>query len=329
MTTGLSFRDDTAEQLRTSGARFAVTGASGWLGRATLEMLSAALGGEFHRRVSAYGSYRRDMRLSDGQSVSIEPMGQAIPPDAGDGILIFHYAFLTKDKVSALSEEEYFRKNREIRGWVRSWLDQLPVLGLLVASSGAVYDYRSGSARDAAANPYGQLKAEDEEQFAKACAQIRAPLAMPRIFNVSGPFINKFKAYALASIIVDVLEGGPIRLTARQPVLRSYVYVGDVIELCLRWLLNATKGSQLVFDTAGAEIVEIGYLARRIRAALRMEDTPIERPELTSAMENRYVGDGAVMARLAEEYGYTMIGLDEQIRRTTAYIRENLQNGRR
>jgi UDP-glucuronate decarboxylase len=322
----IGFSEHTAELLRSGNKQFIVTGATGWLGRATLEMLASALGNEFRERVSAYGSRHQNLQLSQGEQLKIEPLTNLVPQTDTAETYVFHYAFLTKDKVAGMSEQEYFQKNRAISRQVRAGLAGRNIRGLLVASSGAVYDYRVGSGRDASASPYGQLKAEDEEQFAAMCAGAGISLVMPRIFNLSGPFINKYEDYVLASIIVDILRGGPIRLKARQSVLRSYVYIGDVVELCQHWLLNSERGEQFVFDTAGAEIVEVEELAQRSRAVLQAEDMAIERLELTSPSENRYVGDGARMTSMANQYDYEMLGLDEQIRLTAAYIRGHLQH---
>lgn len=320
----IGFSEHTAELLRSGNKRFIVTGATGWLGRATLEMLASALVNEFRERVTAYGSRHQDMQLSQGVQLRIEPLTKLAPHVDAAKTYVFHYAFLTKDKVAGMSEQEYFQKNRAISRQVRDGLAGRNIRGLLVASSGAVYDYRAGSGRDASANPYGQLKAEDEEQFAAACAAAGIPLVMPRIFNLSGPYINKFSAYALSSIIADIYQGGPIRLTARQRVLRSYVYVGDVIELGVRRLLQQVAPLQLVFDAAGEEVVEVGELADRVRSVLSAEDIAIERQAFTSHHENRYVGDATMLRKLAGEFGTVLIPLDEQILRTAEFIKNSM-----
>jgi len=258
--------------------------------------------------------------LSQGERLKIEPLTNLVPQTDTAETYVFHYAFLTKDKVAGMSEKEYFEKNRAISRQVRAGLAGRNIRGLLVASSGAVYDYRAGSERDASANPYGKLKAEDEEQFAATCAAAGISLVVPRIFNLSGPYINKFSAYALSSIIADIYRGGPIRLTARQPVLRSYVFVGDVIELCVRWLLQQAAPQQLVFDAAGEEIVEVGELAERVLMVLGIGGTPIERQEFTSNRENRYVGDVSIQRCLAGKFDFAMTTLDEQIIRTAEYV---------
>jgi nucleoside-diphosphate-sugar epimerase len=77
------------------------------------------------------------------------------------------------------------------------------------------------------------LKLRDEAHFARLAAEKGIPLALIRVFNLAGPYINKVNTYALSSIILDVLRGGPVTLRASHPVIRSYVSIFDVIDLAL------------------------------------------------------------------------------------------------
>lgn len=325
MTAVPGFGKETAELLRDSGVHFIITGATGWLGRASIGMLSAALGAEFSRRVRCYGSRSQNMRLSADQDIPVKPLAALADAPCEGATVILHYAFLTKDKVTTLSEPEYVKQNRDISRHVADRVMQGTVRGLLIASSGAVYDYQRNSTRDESANLYGQLKSEDEQLFSDLCKTSGVPVIIPRIFNIAGPYINKYRAYALSSIIDDIYHGRQIQLNATQQVLRSYVSVADVIEICVRWLLEQKGAQRLVFDAAGEEVIEIGDLALRIRTLLGAPRVPIVRPPLKPGQENRYVGDGTMLRTLARQYHRSMVGLDEQILSTAEYIKANPQ----
>ena len=61
-----------ANSLRSSEARILVTGAGGWIGSATLELLAEALGPErFRRRVRAFASRGRSIALRCGVPVEL------------------------------------------------------------------------------------------------------------------------------------------------------------------------------------------------------------------------------------------------------------------
>ncbi len=77
-----------ADSLRSSEARILVTGAGGWIGSATLELLAQALGPEgFRRRVRAFASRSRSLALRGGVSVELAGLeksreGRGRPGDA-------------------------------------------------------------------------------------------------------------------------------------------------------------------------------------------------------------------------------------------------------
>ena len=104
MTSFLRFSSKLTERLRASPCNYVVTGANGWLGSATLAMLRQALGDAFDARVTALGS--RDAHRVQALMEWNTPVDQAL--------IVFHYAFLTKDKVSGLSTQEFAERNAAI-----------------------------------------------------------------------------------------------------------------------------------------------------------------------------------------------------------------------
>ncbi|AAZ97837.1 putative nucleoside-diphosphate-sugar epimerases [Thiobacillus denitrificans ATCC 25259] len=319
----LEFTSAVSSALNNDPRVFLITGATGWLGRALTEMLRRALGEEFSQRVILYGSREQSTALRDGTAVTIRELSKATRLLDGRPALLFHFAFLTKDRVGSLSDQEYVERNREISGMVASLVEEGNVSGVMLASSGAVYDHLLGRKRDAAAGLYGRLKAEDESRFEKVCRARSVRLVAPRIFNLSGPCMNKFEAYALSAIIVDVLKGGPIRLRANKRVLRSYFYIGDLFELCMRCLIDESMQTEAVrFDTVGSEVVDVGELAERVRTVLNRPSMPIERPALNTDSEDRYIGDLSGLDELLSRYEIAPLALDAQIAKTADYIRD-------
>jgi nucleoside-diphosphate-sugar epimerase len=317
----LSFSPSLADSVRTSPCYFVVTGASGWLGKATLDMLRGALGAEFSTRVIALGSRQSVISFADGNTYPVKALLEWQPP-LGQPLIVFHYAFLTKDKVGGISTEEYVARNEIISSVVSSWIATGSVRGVVLPSSGAVYDFLHTKARDAAANLYGQLKYNDEMSFTAACEAKGIGLIIPRVFNVSGPYINKFDSYALASFIFQVLNSNPVTINARRPVIRSYYFIGDLIELCLQLLLKQVTGKTESFDTAGEEVIELGELAQRVGTVLADRTLVIcqRLPMLEEAVEDRYVGNRQRIEELERNLGIHPLTLDAQIMSTSLYI---------
>lgn len=307
-----------AVRLRESHWRFVVTGAGGWAGMATLDLLYAALGGQASRRVLAFGSTARELLLRDGNRVQQQPLA-ALAELASAPTMLLHYAFLTRDRVAGMNLPDYVAQNRAISELVERFARRSGVDTALVLSSGAVYARDGSLERDLQANPYGLLKLEDEARFMRWAEERRAALVLPRLFNLSGPYINKLDTYALATLIRAAQAGEPMRIRATRAVVRSYTAVEDLLAASLWRLAQVGRGAAR-FDTAGEREIEIGELALQVNLVLG-STVPIERPPLEGGTRvDRYVGDGAAYAALLDEAGIEPQPLQRQIARTAEYL---------
>lgn len=312
----MNFSGTVATALASSDHRIVVTGAGGWLGQATLEMLDSALGAAFDRRVVAYASSSRPYALRSGRTVALRQLDELSELPAAASY-IFHYAYLGKEKVAQLGAESFRRVNDRINDIVGAYCSRTPEGGIFFASSGAAH-FAQGSRQDAAREPYGASKVRDEARFL-ALSTPGFSVSMLRIFNLAGPFINKLGEYALSSILLDIDRGGPIRIRARNPVLRSFVHVRDVVDLAASLLVSGTTSR--AYDTGSDEIVEIGDLARRAANVLQRPGIGIERPAVEPFPVDRYAGDAKQFQTLLLERGIEPVGLDAQILDTARYLR--------
>jgi nucleoside-diphosphate-sugar epimerase len=216
-----------------------------------------------------------------------------------------------------MDPETYAAANRALSGQV---LDALAPIGadrLFVASSGAAaFADDPGAADDL--RLYGALKREDESLFAAWAEALpdRRRAAVARIYSVSGPYINKHQAYALANFILDALAGRPIEVRAPMRVLRSYVAVRELLSLALALLLEEAGPTAARFDTGG-EALELGAVAQAVAGVLGGE---VVRRSVTEARENRYVGDDLAWRALLARHGIAHLTLQDQIRETAAYL---------
>jgi UDP-glucuronate decarboxylase len=303
-------------RLRADEHRILVTGAGGWLGRATLELLDAALGDAFEMRVSAFASSERGLPLSSGRVVPLRLL-DALDDEPGGAALLFHYAYLGKEKVAEYGAERFVSVNRAINDRVLTFCERTDGGGVFFASSGAAY-FAADSETDRDREPYGAEKVRDEQRFLQLQKR-GTSVFVSRIFNMSGPFINKIDIYALSCIILDLLNGRPIVLRASNRVYRSFVHVKDVVELAVRLLLGDAC-PPVPIDAAGEEVLELGELALRCASVLGIASPKIVRPPLRDDADDRYLGDGKAFHRLGYDAGMTFAPLDEQIRDTSAYL---------
>lgn len=263
-----------AERLKASDNRIVVTGATGWLGSATLELLRATVD---ERRIHAFDS-RNLADLAD------------LPRQA---TLVFHNAFLGRERQS---EPGYSAANEAIRATVFAALDPIGATAIFVPSSGAA----RGN------DLYGECKRADEAAFAAWPG--RSVIA--RVFNLSGPHINKRSSYALASFIEDALAGRPIAIRADRQVYRSYLAIRELMSVVAGLM---TQGSDSVsFDAAGREIVEMADLAAAVGGA-------VTRPPV-SGDPDRYLGDNNAYEahRIAQQVA--PVNFATQIRETADWL---------
>jgi UDP-glucuronate decarboxylase len=301
---GLSFLDEFAAAVGASPV--IITGAGGWLGRAALEMFAAAVPLE---QIHAFGSAARAQQLRNGTSISVQPL-IALPSLALPGAIIFHLAFLTREHAGNMPLPAYSEANRAISGTVEAFVRKHGARGLFVPSSGAAYT------ADPVHNPYGALKIEDEWRFAALGQELGLPAVNMRVFNLSGPFINKLDSYALACIIRDLQADRAVTLRAGRPIWRGYAHVADVLNIALGLIVNGT--SPPVFDTWG-EPIELSNLAERAAALLGKPFT-IDRPEWQNGAADKYLGDAAAYLAHAEQLCLKPASLDQQILDTADYL---------
>lgn len=297
-----------AARLRDGEERIAVTGATGWLGRVTLDLLRDALGEKaFARRVGAYAGRARTV---DGIDV------RALPSLADDAPydVVAHYAFVTREHAGEQGLDAYVAANLQISLHVLRALARGGVSGFFYTSSGAVYDAEGALDTDLRANPYGALKHLDELAFAQACHATGAGCAIARVFNVSGPHMAKPRLFALGDLVLCALAGEPLVVKARHPVRRSFAAAADVAALGLSLAL---AGEDAVFDTAGDRVVELGELAELVRAEIAAT-LPVHRDYDPSGPAHEYVGRAGEMAGLARRHGVRLATLEQQIRDTAS-----------
>ncbi len=296
-----------------SDRRIVITGAGGWLGLATLELLAEALGSELADRVRCFGASDRSLALLDGTRVDQRPLDRLAELDERPTLLL-HLAFLTKDRAEDMAEADYRRANRGLSQRVLDNLNRIGATAVFVASSGAA-QFADDPSRSAAMRLYGELKRADEEAFAGWAARSGRRATIARIFNIAGPHINKLQSYALSTFILDALAGRPITVRAPHRVVRGYVAIRELMSLVLALLLDEQPGV-LRFDTGGTAM-ELEQVALAVAATT---GGAVARAAVTSAAEDVYVGEAATYDRLLAERGIATVSFAQQVAETEAFL---------
>lgn len=316
--TALTLPAALAHTLRESHWRILVTGASGWLGQAALELLRHALGTAFEQRVLAFGSHAKIIVLRDGSAVHVRPLLE-LPLLPKHPSLLLHFAYLTREKTSQMPVAAYIDSNRAITHMALEGGTHVGVTRCFVTSSGAVHAALAAPEDPNPALLYGQLKLEDEALFQTFSAEATdRRVLIARLFNLSGPYINKLDAYALASFIRQA-RAGHIEVRAPHPVIRSYTSASNLLTLALQQLLEAEAAPFLCLETAGDQTVEMAELAEAVRRVVNPAAT-IARASSTHTPIDRYVGDGTQYRQLLQDFNIPEHALPQQITDTADYL---------
>jgi len=103
-------------------------------------------------------------------------------------------------------------------------------------------------------------------------------------------------------------------------VVRSYVYVGDVLDLSLRLALDGATPSPCLFDTRGEVDVEMADLVKQIEAVLLPHARSTPRQADRTLSGSVYLGKAEPMGQFCRDYELSRVDLAEQIRMTAEDI---------
>ncbi len=310
-----------AIELRKLPRPILVTGSSGWIGRSLLAMLQVEFGESLRDVVIPLTSDGRDLILDHGYVLHTQTFETFLRHEKPIS-LIAHLAFATKEQLRDLGHSRFVQINTEITRRIIQIAAANQIIGALVLSSGAVYSTSGILETSVERNPYGFLKLEEENRFATTLRS-GTNLAIIRLFNLAGPYINKVRNYVIGSILSDLIAGNSIQLTARHPVIRSYVHVADVVNVGIAGALGLVSTVGGPIDTHGDAEVEIQVLASEVRRLVR-PDVSILRPPIDSRLPaDSYVGSDGMFEESLKQLGRQSISLDRQIIDTYDFLLAN------
>jgi UDP-glucuronate decarboxylase len=302
---------------------FAVTGATGWLGRCALDVLDETLGApQALTKVAAFASRPTTLVTAAGRRVDVRPLAE-LRDQVPSPTHILHFAYLTKDRLDDLPLPAFVSNNIAITTALVDALQRHRPRGLVAASSGAVYEDGGDLATDLEHNAYGTLKHLDELVLHSACQGTHTVLVVPRIFSLAGGAITKPDRYALGDLVKSGLAGEALRVDSPSPIIRTYADIRSVVGLALWLMLNERSAT---FDTGGDEL-EVGELALAVARALDLPEDSVSRATGTTRGADRYVGDPASWHQLLDEAGIRPRPLVTLIRETARSMATDLAPG--
>ena len=234
-----------------------VTGAGGWLGTELLENLLEAHGSQkVVDYVHCLGSNKREVALSDGTRLEINPLGEKMDFENVSGVV--HLSFLTRDKVAEYGVRDYSFANLQITSKAVKLIETVRPKFVATVSSGAVFSSPNGPLEnDLDANPYGFTKRVEETLLRQVTEGIGANLAIGRLWGAIGANMPLNRAFAVSDFIWQAATQGHIKINSSHQVFRRYVAAGHFMEV----LTTAAQDFRLTEFDSGGRLLEMSELA--------------------------------------------------------------------
>ena len=296
-----------------------VTGATGWVGRTFLHELQSTIpSSEFNQRVIAFGSKTNlikstNYRQEHAISIPIKPLSSLRHQTKGQDIMLFHSAFLTKDRISQYGISKFIRINEEITNTVVNFIKQCKNSRVIHISSGAAaIAERKDDKKKNASDLYGNLKLSEERQLSTI-----TNTQTLRIYALTGRFIRNPEIFAIGDLLMKALKKEPLILDSAYPVIRSYVNASDVANFAIKWLHDSENPTLAI--GASSHITTLARLAETIAKQYYLAE-PIMKPLISTP--NSYSCSPIVFEKKLNGYGINSMSLVEQIRDTANGLRE-------
>ncbi len=291
-----------------------ITGASGFIGRATLQYFYKIFQDKIGELVFPISASQKNIKLSNNFSIKTYDYSHNF--DKNKAYIILHYSYATKARLETLSDDEFNKNCKKINDSLHQIIKNYRIESLIFPSSGAIYNQN---------NSYAKNKINDELYFLDLSKKYNFNLMIPRIFNLGGPFINQPKTYALNNFILQAKANKKIIINANNDVFRSYIHVNNLIDLFFKWLIDKDKETPLIFDVSHPNKIEIKDLAKKIIEILKI-DCEIILPNYNSQNpSDDYVGDSRKILSLCKRYQIDLKYLEQIILDTNLFLNNNQQ----
>lgn len=282
----------------------AISGASGWLGRETIEVLEDI------------DSYKLTLFTSNGRELLYQKDKKRLsgnflisnPPLSLDGFI--HLAFLTRDKVESVGSKEFITTNMSLISKACQFIEMSKPNWVVIVSSGAILNRKSGDLEsNIESNPYGFCKRVEEILVTQSARKVGANVVIGRLWGASGKYMPRNHAYALSDFVISAHKEKKITIKSGGQVIRRYVDAGEFMEVLIK---AAISGESLTINSGGPR-VEIGELAGLV--SKHFSQTTIERSPAEMTIDD-YYPRGTDFEQLASVLGISLSDLETQVSRT-------------
>ena len=292
--------------------KIVVFGASGWLGRECISLLSNTLKNDFSSTVTLIGSTNKTIQVNK-QNYHVISIDSPVLKSNVD--LIINLAFITQEKLEKFGAEQYINLNQELRKKITNFIYESKPKYVYFSSSGAADKDFMSVTKSNSKKVYGELKLASETELKKIAQDLDCNLLINRIWSVTGLQMQDHSKYAIGNFISQALSTNEIKITSSDQVLRSYIDAEDLFQICLNelflykyTLLNSGGYKTTLFDLASLVLKVLGSSTAQIPNSIEKEPG------------DDYVSKDFKLNDLALKQGVKLQSLENQIRNTLRAI---------
>jgi nucleoside-diphosphate-sugar epimerase len=294
-----------------------VTGATGWLGHASLQAIKKVLPEVKSEDLILYASRARSHSDPSFGVVKVQELASSEQTPRNVDLFI-SLALKTRDYSMKMDEEEYLESNKALIEKNLQLMKLANPKKIILISSGVVSKYLEGSGP---LDPYTEVKILEEKLFNEFAQQTNSKLIVLRLWGATGALMTEPLKYAIGNLIHQAETTNQIIINSKAEVFRRYTDATQIFEV----LIRAIQIDYCKTLNSGGVMVEIGSLAQHIS---EYYEKPLEivRNLESGSEPDFYVPTDSEFDELANSVGVTLLSLEDQIALTAKSVRQAMEN---
>jgi nucleoside-diphosphate-sugar epimerase len=297
--------------------KIVITGATGWLGHASLQAIKKVMPEVKPEDLILYASRTRSHSdPSFGVVHVLELASSELSSRKVD--LFISLALKTRDYSMKMDEEEYLNSNKALIEKNLELMKLVHPQKIILISSGVVSKYLEGNGP---LDPYTEVKILEEKLFNEFAQQENSQLIILRLWGATGALMTEPLKYAIGNLIHQAETTNQMIITSKTEVFRRYTDATQIFEVLIRAIQMGYSGTL----NSGGVIVEIKALAQRI-SDYYGKSIEIVRNLESGGEPDFYVPTDSEFDELANTVGVSLLNLEDQIALTAKSVRQAMEN---
>lgn len=292
--------------------RIAITGATGWIGRNFVDLLSAEKGSGGGVKLALFASKKSEFISLSGKKWEAQKLEAGSIKGFGPDYLI-HLAFKTSDYSSQMTEEKYVVENYQILNEMKIVIEESNIKKILFTSSG-IQEIPNFSKKNLI---YRDLKNIESSMIIDICNKKNVDFINLRIWSTTGNYLDKVSYFAFSEFILNALKSKDIYIKNKNIINRTYLDGEDIAKIGIYSLMYSNHNFIQCSDGSHIDLVQ---LANKIVNVLNSKSKIYYDIAENPSIED-YFPQETTLPDFLFESNLNIISLNDQIIKTANYLK--------